>query len=404
MNVRIIKSRAVGEVTAPPSKSMAHRLLIAAAMCDGVSRIERISSCEDVLATIDCLRALGVKIEYTDGCAVVEGCDLLHASAHRPLNCRESGSTLRFLLPIAMLSENRSILTGTKKLISRPEDVYEKICKERGLLFEKDDASITVRGRLTSGEYRIPGNVSSQFITGLLFALSALQEESRIVITTALESRSYVELTRAAMAEFGVGVVWENENTLYISGRDKYRARDISVEGDWSGAAFIEAFNCIGGEARVCGLNEDSLQGDRAYRDMFALISEGNPTINIEDTPDLGPILFTLASMHNGATFIGTKRLKIKESDRALVMQSELSKFGANIRVEDNSVTVFPAVLHKPQKTLYGHNDHRVVMSLAVIASVYGGDIEGCEAISKSYPEFFDDIKKLGIEFEYYDT
>ena len=404
MNVRIMKSRAVGQIAAPPSKSMAHRLLIAAAMCDGISRIDGISSCEDVLATIDCLSALGVKIEYIGDCATVHGCDLLHARAEQPLSCRESGSTLRFLIPIAMLSGSTAIFTGTKKLISRPQSVYEKLSAELGLFFEKSESSITVRGPLSAGEYRVRGDVSSQFITGLLFALSALRQESRIIITTRLESRSYIELTRAAMAAFGVLTVWEDENTLYIDGKGGYTARDIAVEGDWSGAAFIDVFNHIGGSVKLTGLDTESLQGDRAYRELFSLISEGHPTINIDDTPDLGPILFTLAAMKHGATFTGTRRLKIKESDRALVMQSELAKFGANITVEENQVTVLPAVLHEPRESLCGHNDHRVVMSLAVIASVYGGAIEGCEAVSKSYPDFFKDIKKLGIQYNCYDT
>ncbi|MBE6532393.1 MAG: 3-phosphoshikimate 1-carboxyvinyltransferase [Ruminococcaceae bacterium] len=404
MRVEIEKSTARGRVYAPPSKSMAHRLLIAAAMCDGESEIVGISSCEDVLATIDCLRTLGAKIEYEGDSVRILGIDFLSARASESLACRESGSTLRFFIPLLWLSGNEARLVGSEKLLSRPQSVYEEIAKEKSLLLEKTSNGITLRGPLASGEYRVRGDVSSQFITGLLFALSLLQDDSRIVITTALESRSYIDLTISAMAEFGVKVIWENDSTLYVEGAQKYKAGRVSVEGDYSGSAFADAFNYIGGKVDVLGLKTDSLQGDRVYKTLFPLLDGGCPEINIEDCPDLAPILFTLAAMKNGATFIGTRRLKIKESDRAEVMREELSKFGADISVMDNMVRIFPATLHTPREILFGHNDHRIVMSLAAISSVYGGVIDGCEAVKKSYPDFFSDIKKLGIKFRTYEA
>ena len=179
---------------------------------------------------------------------------------------------------------------------------------------------------------------------------------------------------------------------------------DVTVEGDYSNAAFLDGFNLIGGEVNVQGLNENSLQGDKVYRELFDMLDEGSPEISIEDCPDLAPILFTLACMKNGATFAGTRRLKIKESDRAEVMAEELRKFGAEICVMENSVRVSSGNLHAPSEMLRGHNDHRVVMSLAVIASVFGGVIDGCEAVKKSYPAFFEDIEKLGIKFKAYET
>lgn len=404
MRIEIEKSAARGRVYAPPSKSMAHRLLIAAAMCEGESEIVGISSCEDVLATIDCLGTLGAKIEYEGDSVRIFGIDFLSAKARENLACRESGSTLRFFIPLLWLSGNEARLVGSEKLLSRPQSVYEEIAIERGLLFKQAGDSITVKGTLKSGEYRVRGDVSSQFITGLLFALSLLQNDSRIVITTALESRSYIDLTISAMAEFGVMAIWENESTLYIKGAQKYKAGRVSVEGDYSGSAFTDAFNYIGGEVEVLGLKTDSMQGDRVYKTLFSLLDEGCPEINIEDCPDLAPILFTLAAMKNGAIFTGTRRLKIKESDRAEVMREELSKFGADISVMENMVRISPAKLHTPGEILFGHNDHRIVMSLAVISSVYGGVIDGCEAVRKSYPDFFSDIKKLGIKFKTYEA
>lgn len=392
------KGQAEGRVSAPTSKSMAHRLLIAAAMCERQrSVIEGITPCEDVLATIDCLRALGVKIEYDGSRAAIEGIDFKKAKPSSVLKCRESGSTLRFLIPLALLSGEEMILSGSEKLISRPQGVYEEIASDEGFLFKKDIDKITAKGRLRSGEYRIRGDVSSQFITGLIFALSTLNGDSKILLTTKIESKSYVELTRSALSEFGVKVEWDGDSVLQIKGGQKPYARSITVEGDWSGAAFIEALNFLGGSVAVDGLNENSLQGDRAYREYFASLDGGFCEINIEDCPDLGPILFTIAAVKHGGRFTGTKRLKIKESDRAEAMRAELSKFGASLLIEENSVTVEKRQLHQPRERLFGHNDHRIVMSLAVILTEFGGEIDGCEAVSKSYPGFFEDIKKLGI-------
>ncbi len=403
MKTRVYKSQAFGDVYAPTSKSMAHRLLIAAALCPGMSRISGVTLCDDVLATLDCLCALGVECTISDSTVTVHGRDLRFAKPTAPLSCRESGSTLRFMLPLALLSGNECQLRGAKRLFERPMEIYEELCETRRFRYARGGETITVQGKLSGGDYALPGNISSQFITGLLFALSALREESRIRITTEIESRSYIELTRSAMAAFGVEVIWEDERTLLIRGGQAYSPKDISVEGDYSGAAFLEAFNLFGGDVRVLGLSDESLQGDRAYRKLFSMLREGTPVINIEDCPDLGPILFAVSAGLYGAEFIGTKRLKIKESDRAEAMAAELRKFGADITVSENSVKIKKSKLHPPHEVLSGHNDHRIVMALAVLCSVYGGEIEGCEAVKKSYPDFFRDIQRLGIDFESYE-
>ena len=200
------------------------------------------------------------------------------------------------------------------------------------------------------------------------------------------------------MAEFGVCSYWEDDHTLFVSGGQTYLPRLLTVEGDWSGAAFLEAFNSIGGNVKIDGLNHESCQGDQVCKELLDKLDSGFTEINLENCPDLGPILFTVAAIKNGGRFTGTKRLKIKESDRVEVMKEELSKFGAEFIIEENSITVKKKELHTPCEKLHGHNDHRVVMSLAVISSLYGGEIEGCEAVSKSYPNFFEDIKSLGID------
>lgn len=405
MRVKIEKSRAVGRIVPPASKSMAHRLLIAAALAEGRTKVVDITPCEDVLATVDCLRELGVSSLIYGSVAEICGGNIKSAMPKGVLDCRESGSTLRFMLPITLLSGNEATFIGAPRLMERPMSIYEDICRERGLLFERADGKITVRGPLLAGDYSLPGNISSQFITGLLYALSMLDGDSRIRITTKPESLSYIELTRSAMAEFGVEIIWEDERTLYIKGGQKYISPgEVFVERDYSGAAFPDAFNLLGGDVKVDGLDDGSLQGDRVYKKHYEALMTGTPTIDITDCPDLGPILFTLAAARSGGVFTGTKRLKIKESDRAAAMAEELSKFGALLSVGEDTVVVKAVPLSTPTKRLSSHNDHRIAMSLAVLSSVFGGEIEGAEAVAKSYPNFFEQIERLGIRVTKYEN
>lgn len=398
MTVNIEKGRAKGSVGAPPSKSMAHRLLICAALANGESVIRGMSDCEDVRATLDCLSALGVPFEQNGDTVKVKGIDATRASASGPLHCRESGSTLRFFVPLCMLSGNNTMLTGAPQLMKRPMNVYETLAKEKGLTFSQDDRSVMVKGPLKAGEYRVAGNVSSQFISGLLFALPLVKGDSTVNIIPPVESRSYIELTLFALREFGVEVTWKDDYTLFIKGGQTYKSTDTTVEGDYSGAAFFAAMNELGSEINIGGLREDSLQGDKVYSRYFEMLRKGTPTVHIGNCPDLGPVLFALAAAKNGGIFTGTARLKIKESDRAAAMAEELKKFGASVTIHDDAVVVYPLDFHKPTEPLCGHGDHRIVMSLAVLLTLTGGSIEGAEAVSKSFPTFFDDISRLGIE------
>ena len=395
----VSKGRASGSLFAPTSKSVAHRLLITAATCEGESSlISGITPSEDVLATIDCLRALGVKIEYDGERAKVVGINFAKAKPTAELNCRESGSTLRFLIPLAMLSGNEVKFVGSERLMARSQSIYEKIARDEGILFRREADGITVRGPLIAKEYFIDGNVSSQFISGLLMALSTLPGDSRIIINTELESEPYVNMTIAALADFGVRVYREDRYSFFTFGGQTHRGRELQVEGDWSGAAFLEALNHIGGSVVIEGMNESSLQGDRVCGELFSRLDGGYAEMDIANCPDLAPILFTLAAIKSGARFTGTRRLRDKESDRIVAMQTELEKFGAKLVVEENAVTVLSRELHAPSERLHGHNDHRIVMSLSVICTLFGGEIDGCEAVSKSYPTFFKDIKALGID------
>ncbi len=404
MRVSIRPGKAGGTVAAPPSKSMAHRLLICAGLSEGISHIRGVELNEDILATIDCLRALGASCIAEGDTVTVIGTDPAKAVPTGMLHCRESGSTLRFFVPLALLSGREVTFTGTRKLLSRPLDVYRQLCADRKFLFAPTHERLQVCGSLTGGTFRVPGNISSQFITGLLFALPLTGEDSTIEITTELESRSYIDLTLQALHAFGIEARWQDPQTIRIPGGQHYRAGDLAVEGDYSGAAFYAALNALGSDIEITGLSPESLQGDKVYDRHFADLCAGRPEIDLSDCPDLGPVLFAVAAAKNGALFTGTRRLKMKESDRAEAMAQELSAFGTQVTVEENTVTVTPAQFHAPQRPLSGHNDHRIVMSLAVLLTLTGGEIEGAQAVRKSFPDFFGKLQTLGIEVKTIET
>lgn len=398
MKIKIQKGKAHGKIKAPSSKSVAHRLLICAAMCDGVSTVHGISDCDDVKATLDCLSALGIEYKQNGSDITVFGKKPQDMTPKAPLACRESASTLRFMIPIAMMNGRTAVFYGAKRLMERPMQIYENLFAEKGLTYIGDGESIVVKGPLAGGEYSLPGNVSSQFISGLLFALPSAKKDSIIKITPPIESRSYIELTISALKEFGVVASWADDRTLIIPKNQTFKPSEVWVEGDYSGTAFPDALNLFGGEVEIDGLKADSIQGDRIYKKYFEMLSRGTANIHIGDCPDLGPILFAVAAAKYGAIFTGTKRLKIKESDRAAAMAEELQKFGASISLGDDSVVIYPAEFHAPSEMLSGHSDHRIVMSLSILLTLTGGEIDGAEAVKKSYPAFFEDLSSLGIE------
>jgi 3-phosphoshikimate 1-carboxyvinyltransferase len=314
------------------------------------------------------------------------------------LSCRECGSTLRFMVPVCLMSGQKNTLTGSEILLKRPLGVYEEICRDQGLTFTKEGSLLTVEGRLRAGDYVVPGNISSQFISGLLFSLPLCEGDSRILITPPLESRPYIDLTLEALHTFGICAEWTDERTLRIPGGQTYQPATCTVEGDYSGAAFFEALNLLGGAVQVDGLRPDSLQGDMAYIRYYEMLEKGTPTIHLGNCPDLAPILMAVAAAKNGAVFCGTRRLRIKESDRGAAMAEELAKFGTDVELHDDSIVVFPLDFHAPDAPLAGHNDHRIVMALSTLLTKTGGVIEGAEAVAKSLPEYFDMLGTLGVE------
>lgn len=389
-----------GDIISPPSKSYAHRALICAGLAKGKSKISNISFSDDIKATLNCLSSLGAEIEIQGNSAEITGIDDFKNFNSNFLFCNESGSTLRFFIPLCLLSENETVLNGTEKLISRPLSIYEDISKKQGLLFEKESNYVKVKGKVKADIFEIKGNISSQFISGLLFALPLLENDSEINIIPPFESKPYVDLTVSILKKFGIDIDYGDLN-IKIKGNQKYEPQNVTVEGDWSNAAFIYAFRESGANVNVLGVDGNSVQGDKVCLEYFKALKEGSPVLDLTDCPDLAPIMFAFAGLHSGATFTGTDRLRFKESDRISCMQAELAKFGIRLTTGDNSVKIDSSGFHAPTETVYGHNDHRIVMANAFLLSKTGGKIDGFEAVKKSYPDFFDIISKAGVIINY---
>lgn len=398
MIAEVFKSTANGKIKARASKSYMHRALIGAALSNGETVIENIAESEDITATIKCLEKLGVKFTYFGSTVKVQGISKKSKVKNISLFANESGSTLRFLIPVSLIFAESIDFTGSKRLLERPQTVYEEILPSKNCFIKRSSEKIEVGGNLKGGLFEFKGDISSQFLTGLLFTLPLLNEDSEIRLTTDLQSSPYIDLTLEILNEFGVEVERPDEKTFKIKGNQEFKPTNLYCEGDWSNAAFLDAFNLIGGSVTLSGLNENSTQGDKVYRKYFEELKQGTPVLDITDCPDLAPILMTLASIMNGATLKGTSRLKIKESDRGEVMKKELSKFSADITVLENEIIIKKSVLKPPTGILCGNNDHRIAMSLAVISSVFGGKIENAECVNKSYPLFFEDCEQLGIK------
>lgn len=397
MTVDIRPGSAAGTLTAPPSKSVAHRLLLCAGLAEGQSIVRNVAFSEDILATLDVLKAMSAKIEISGDTVTVTGCDARRARYPGRISCRESGSTLRFCVPLLALSGTPFLLTGQGRLMERPQTVYETLFREQGLIFQRMGDTLKVQGPLSPGNYTLRGDISSQFFTGLLLALPLLNADSRITILPPVESRSYIDLTLDALRQFGVTAQWTSETELYIPGKQRYQRRYAAVEGDWSNAAFFEALAAMGDDVTVTGVSEASIQGDRVCRSYLQQIREALVTLDVSDCPDLAPILMAAGAAMRGVVLTGTRRLAIKESDRGAAMAEELSKVGTQCKIEENRITVFPGI-RTPILPWDGHNDHRIVMAGAVLLTRVGGTITGAEAVRKSFPNFFDCLRSLGIE------
>ena len=402
MNGKIKTSKLKGTLTARPSKSFAHRYLFASALSENANIISNIDFSNDIIATLDCIYAYGKKHFREYEKHIVRFSHECIKNFEPTFDCKESGTTLRIFLPIAIQKYEKATFIGSDRLIERGVNIYEEIFKY--VRFYKDKYSIKTNGLINAGKYELTGNISSQYISGLLYALPLLDDNSEITISTKLESKDYVLMTLDVLKNYGISIetniykqLDENHKIYFkINGNQNYIANDFSIEGDYSNAAFIDAFNYFDNEITLNGLNPSSLQADKIYKEHFETLNNGSAIIDISNCIDLGPILITFASLKHGAKFINTERLKIKESDRGNVIANELKKCGADIEVYDNEIIINKKELHKPNATLYSHNDHRIAMSLSLLSTLFDIEIEGSECVSKSYPGYFDDLKKLG--------
>ena len=397
MKVKILPSKTSGEVSAPPSKSFAHRYLIGSVLSRGKCVIKNIADSDDISATLSCIEQFGGSVTK-DGNTVTVIPTNEKQIENAVFDCKESGSTLRFFIPVVLATGAKNCtFSGSERLLARGIKEYEKLFENSDVKINSDEKSIEVNGTLSAGNYEISGEVSSQYTTGMLFALSVLDGKSTLKITGNAESRAYVDMTIKVLKDFGADIAEPEKNFFEINGKGRLSPGEFTVEGDWSNAAFLIALSRLLGTISVSGLNENSVQGDRFSSVAFDALDGENAEIDLKDCPDLAPILFSYAAYKNGGKFINTRRLRVKESDRANVMAEELKKFGANVKVYENSVEIEKTQLKPPIVPLCGHNDHRIVMALSVLAAVFGAEIDGAEAVNKSYPDFFRVIKKAGV-------
>ncbi|MEL7609249.1 MAG: 3-phosphoshikimate 1-carboxyvinyltransferase [Bacillota bacterium] len=410
MRICIQPSPLSGKVRAIASKSDAHRLLIAAALADAPTKLLLRGGSRDIDATVRSLTALGAVITRAQGSLTVE--PIRGTPASPVLACGESASTMRFLLPVAPALCSGVRFTAEGRLPKRPLSPLKERMEEHGVNFLALPDGVSLTGRLSGGSYELPGDVSSQFISGLLFALPLTKEGGQIRLTTRLQSAGYVDMTLETLERFKIRVE-RKDNVFRVEGGQAYRSPgEIAVEGDWSNAAFFLAAGAVGGDVTVTGLNQSSLQCDRAIypilESMGADISWQNGALRVKksalkgieidagDCPDLVPILASLAAYAEGETRIyNAARLRIKESDRLEAMAKNLSSMGADItELPDQLVIRGGSPLHSTR--LSSFHDHRIAMSLAVAASTVGGIIAHADAVDKSYPLFFKDYNKLG--------
>ncbi len=399
--VRITPKKLNGKVCAPPSKSAAHRAILSAALSSGVSTISNLAYSEDISATLSAVENLGAKVSINGSTATITGVCKGKKLNNEILDCNESGSTLRFIIPIALALGGSFSVTGKGRLLERPLDDYYKIFDSFGINYKKEDDKIFFDGKLTGGKYELSGNVSSQYITGLLFSLPLLSSDSEIIITTPLESTGYIKMTLEMLKKFGISVEVSDDYRKYsICGNQTYKACDYTVEGDYSQAAFFYVANELGNYISISGLLEESTQGDKAIIDVIRYMKEtkAERTIDVSQIPDLVPILSVLATQTEGITHIvGAGRLRIKESDRLAAVTEELTKIGAKIDEHEDSLTIYGKTKFSGG-TVEAHNDHRIAMSLAIAATSASGEIKilGSDSVKKSYKDFWDVFSNLG--------
>ena len=409
MNVRIIPSKLKGRLSAPSSKSFSHRMIIAASLAEGVSVITNVTSSVDIEATVDAMVRLGAKIIIDNSTYTIKGI------GNKPcqnvmINCCESGSTLRFVIPISAALGCNAEFDGEGKLPTRPITPFIREMTAKGIVFNyNNDMPFTISGKLQGGEYHIEGDISSQFITGLLYALPFCEMNSVIKVTSPLESKPYVDMTLSVLSGFGIKITETCDNGLpvyIVNGNQSYKSSNQCVEGDYSQAAFFFVANALGSEINIQNLNKETTQGDKKILDILRNIGFNDMTkpymepftVDVSNFPDLVPILAVLGCFTSGkCRIVNAKRLKIKESDRLSAIANALNAIGGKVIVLDDSLEITP-IEQFTGGTVDGCNDHRIVMAAAVASTRSANNvvIKGAEAVAKSYPAFFDDFNRIG--------
>ena len=406
--VVIQPKRLRGTVTPPPSKSQVHRLLLCAALAGGESAVRHVDLSQDILATLHCMEGLGAAWSQPEaGTVLVKGAgrpagEGAPAGALPRFDCGESGSTLRFVIPLALTLTGGGVFTGRGRLMERPQTPYFQLFREKGIFYEQGGDRLTVKGRLEPGEYCLPGDVSSQFLTGLLLALPLLPGESTIRLTTPLESRDYVSMTLEALGDSGIAVTKEGA-LLHVPGGQSYQPGDREAEGDWSQGAFWYAANFLDSQVEIRGLNPSSHQGDiRIASFYWKLARPGDTELDVSQCPDLVPPLAAMAAVRRGTTrLVNAARLRLKESDRLSAVADALNALGGQVEEHPDSLTI------RGREGLDGgrvdcRNDHRIAMMAAVAAACCRGPVTllGAECVNKSYPAFWEDYRRLGGELD----
>lgn len=427
-NYKIYPNRLNGEVKIPPSKSMAHRAVICAALGDGMSKVTNIDYSDDIIATIEAMSALGARItkreDYLEvyGIKSPENIEVNKLKSERTIDCNESGSTLRFLVPIAALFDGVNRFVGRGNLGKRPLDTFYNIFDEQGIKYSYKEGILDLKteGKLKAGEFKVKGNISSQFITGLLFTLPLLAGDSKIIITTEMESKGYIDLTLSAMKDFGIEIINNNYEEFIIKGNQTYKSRDYRVEGDYSQAAFFFCADAISNSVVLNDLKLDSLQGDKEVIDILErmgvkITSKNNGLIGTVEgqlkatvidgsqCPDIIPVVSLAAALGFGTTeVINAGRLRIKECDRLAAVTSELNKLGAKITEKEDGLIIEGVKELKGGVEVWSHKDHRIAMTIAIASTICKEPIilKDYECVSKSYPEFWEDFKNLGGVFD----
>lgn len=418
--LELSKSNLNGIVNVPPSKSVSHRAIICAALGSGISIIENIDYSDDINATIDAMVELGALIDKKENSVIINGVYRENSEKKlvRSVDCNESGSTLRFIIPISLLFDGMTKFVGKGNLGKRPLNTYFDIFKDQGIKYSnvENELNMIVKGILKPAEFVLPGNISSQFITGLLFTLPLLNGDSKIIISTEIESKGYIDLTLSCMKNFGIEVENHDYREFLIKGNQKYLSRKYKVEGDYSQAAFYFAANALGANVAVSDLKINSLQGDKEVIDILErmgatfYIDDNNikcraydelvgTTIDASQCPDIIPVISLVAALSKGRTEItNAGRLRIKECDRLSAITTELNKLGAKIQEKEDGLIIDGVEELNGDIEVWSWKDHRIAMTLAIASTRCKKPIKllDYDCIAKSYPNFFEDFKILG--------